>query len=105
MDYDDRFKYLVGGYYGIKSMDDYSSKLYILKDIENYIKEYCKSSEVSVDFKEIAEKIVEETTLREKLQDSLILLNDIKGPIELVIMIKQKIKDCLLYTSPSPRDP
>ena len=34
MDYDDRFRYLVGGYYGIKSMDDYRTKLYILKDRE-----------------------------------------------------------------------
>ena len=81
--------YLDGGF---ERAREYIYK-HILKDIENYIREYCKSSEVSVDFKEIAEKIVEETTLREKLQDSLILLNDIKGPIELVIMIKQKIKE------------
>lgn len=93
MKYDDRFKYLVGGYFGIKAMDEYNSKLYILKDIENYIREYCKLSEEKYDYKSIAEEIYENTSLKEKLQDSLILLNDIKGPIELVIMIKQKIKE------------
>lgn len=93
MKYDDRFKYLVGGYYGIKTMDDYGSKLYILKDIEKYIRDYCKVSDSSTDYKSIADEIYENTSLKEKLQDSLILLNDIKGPIELVIMIKQKIKE------------
>lgn len=90
---DDRFKYLVGGYYGIKSMDDYQSKLYVLKDVEKYIKDYCNSGEEKYDYKSIAEEIYANTSLKEKLQDSLILLNDMKGPIELVIMIKQKIKE------------
>lgn len=93
MKYDDRFKYLVGGYFGIKSMDEYQSKLYILKDVENYIRDYCSKSDEYLDYKSIAEEIFKSTSLKEKLQDSLILLNDIKGPIELVIMIKQKIKE------------
>ncbi len=93
MKYDDRFKYLVGGYFGIKSMDEYQSKLYILKDVENYIRDYCSKSDEDLDYKSISEEIFKSTSLKEKLQDSLILLNDIKGPIELVIMIKQKIKE------------
>ena len=92
MKYDDRFKYLVGGYYGIKTMDEYESKLYILKDIEEYIRNYCQS-DTSIDYKSIADEIYENTSIKEKLQDSLILLHDIKGPIELIIMIKQKIKE------------
>ncbi|MCX4249357.1 MAG: hypothetical protein OSJ65_06320 [Bacilli bacterium] len=92
MKYDDRFKYLVGGYYGIKTMDEYESKLYILKDIEEYIINYCQN-DTSIDYKSIADEIYENTSIKEKLQDSLILLHDIKGPIELIIMIKQKIKE------------
>lgn len=92
MKYDDRFKYLVGGYYGIKTMDEYESKLYILKDIEEYIRNYCQN-DTSIDYKSIADEIYENTSIKEKLQDSLILLHDIKGPIELIIMIKQKIKE------------
>lgn len=92
MKYDDRFKYLVGGYYGIKTMDEYESKLYILKDIEEYIRNYCQN-DASIDYKSIADEIYENTSIKEKLQDSLILLHDIKGPIELIIMIKQKIKE------------
>ena len=40
MDLKDQFKYLVGGYYGITFMDDYPLKVYVLKDIENYIKDF-----------------------------------------------------------------
>lgn len=93
MKYDDNFKYLVGGYYGIKTMDEYQSKLYVLKDVENYIRKYVETMEKDIDYKSIAEEIFENTSRREKLQDSLIVLNDIKGPIELVIMIKRKIKE------------
>ncbi len=93
MKYDDRFKYLVSGYYGIKTMDEYQSKLYILKDIENYIRKYVAVSESGLSYQKIAEEIYEKTTLKEKLQDSLIVLNDIKGPIELVILIKRRIKE------------
>ena len=49
--------------------------------------------DTSIDYKSIADEIYENTSIKEKLQDSLILLHDIKGPIELIIMIKQKIKE------------
>ncbi len=93
MKYDDRFKYLVGGYYGIKTMDEYPSKLFILKEAEDYIKEYVRLSNDACDYKSIAEDIKTTESLKEKLQDSLILLQDINGPIELVLMIKLKIKE------------
>ena len=93
MKYDDRFKYLVGGYFGIKTIDEFSSKLYILKEVENYIRKYVSMSDENINYKEIALEIEKNATLKEKLQDSLILLNDIKGPIELVIIIKRKLKE------------
>ena len=56
MKYDDNFKYMVGGYFGIKTMDEFSSKLYVLKDIENYIKKYVSMSDKNVNYKEIAKE-------------------------------------------------
>ena len=93
MKYDDNFKYMVGGYYGIKTMDEFQSKLYILKEVEEYIKKYVSMSDKNVDYKSIAKEIERSESLKEKLLDSLILLNDMKGPIELIILIKQKIKE------------
>ncbi|MCH5166684.1 MAG: hypothetical protein J1F35_02205 [Erysipelotrichales bacterium] len=93
MKYDDNFKYMVGGYFGIKTMDEYQSKLYFLKEAEEYIKRYVEVSGQDLDYKKIAKEIENNESLKEKLQDSLMLLNDMKGPIELVILIKRKIKE------------
>ena len=41
---------------------------------------------------ELAENL-EKNSLKEKLQDSLILVNEMNGPIDLTLMIKRMIKD------------
>ena len=43
----DEFKYLVGGYYGVMEMDEYDLKVYVLKDIENYIRDFIKENPIS----------------------------------------------------------
>ena len=40
MDLKDQFRYLVGGYFGITYMDEYPQKEFVLKDIENYIRDF-----------------------------------------------------------------
>ena len=44
MNIKDTFKYLVGAYYGIREMDNYELKEYVLKDIENYIRDFVKDN-------------------------------------------------------------
>ncbi len=91
---DDRIKYLLSGYFGIKSMDNYQSKLYYLKEVEKYIKDYLKNCKVDgFDYYELAENIEHNNSLKQKLQDALIVINDMKGPIELELLIKLKIKE------------
>lgn len=93
MKYDDRIKYMLSGYFGIKEISNYERKLFVLKDVERYIKEYLKTNKVDgVNYYELAETI-EKNTLREKIQDSLIVLNEINGPIDLILLIKLKIKE------------
>lgn len=91
---DDRIKYLLSGYFGIKTMDNYGSKLYFLKSVEQYIKDYLKISKVDgINYYELAEEIDHNNSLKSKLQDALIVINDMKGPIELELLIKLKIKE------------
>ena len=93
MKYDDRIKYMLSGYFGIKKMDEYSRKLFVLNDVEKYIKDYLKYNKVEgFDYYALANEI-EKTSLKEKLQDSLILLNEMDGPIDLTLMIKLKVKE------------
>lgn len=90
----DQFKLLVGAYYGVESIDEYKLKVYILKEIENCIKDYIVTNKrEDFDYKKQASIYEEELSLITKLQNSLIVLNNINAPIELVLIIKQKIND------------
>ncbi len=93
MDLKDEFKYLVGGYYGVREMDDYDLKVYILKEVELYIKDYIENNPIDgFNYLEEARKIEDEMSLKTKLQDSLLVLNKINGPSQLIMMIKQRLK-------------
>jgi len=89
----DTFKYLVGGYYGIENMDEYPLKEYILKDIENYILNFIEVNNMDIDYLEEKEKINYELSLKTKLQDSLLVLPKIDAPMELVLLVKKRIKN------------
>lgn len=89
----DQFRYQVGAYYGIEAMDEYDLKVYILKDIENYIRNFIEQNPIlNFDYKEEARKVEDELPLITKLQDSLLILPKIDAPIELILLVKNKIK-------------
>ena len=90
----DEFKYLVGGYYGIVEMDEYDLKVYVLKDIENYIRDYFRDNPISnFSYKEEAEKIKDTKSLKTKLQDSLLVLYKVNADMDLVFMVKKRLKE------------
>ena len=91
MTLEDNFKLLISGYYGIYEMDEYSSKAYILKKLEDYIKEFIQEYPLS-NYKEMKEE-VENQSLKTKLQDSLLVLNKIKGPLELSLLIRNRLNE------------
>ena len=89
----DQFRYLVGGYYGVNLMDEYPLKEYILKDIEKYIKDFVKENPMDeYDLSKEHIDVKDNVSDRVKLQDALIVLNLIKGPIDLVLLIKKELK-------------
>jgi hypothetical protein len=93
MDLKDQYKYFVSAYYGVREMDEYDLKVYVLKDIENYIKDFIEVNPISnFDYRKTAMEIEKEVPLKTKLQDSLLVLNKINGPIELILLIKKRIK-------------
>ena len=93
MELENQFKYLVGGYYGVSLMDIYPLKEYMLKEIEEYIRAVVKENTIKdFDYKKEAEDIKENMSDKTKLQDALIVLNLIKGPMDLVFLIKERLK-------------
>lgn len=94
MTLEDEFKYLVGGYYGVMEMDEYDLKVYVLKDIENYIRAFVKENPIpNFDYRMAAENIKDTMSLRTKLQDSLLVLYKINASMDLVFMIKTRLKE------------
>ena len=91
MDLLDVYKYLIGGYYGVSLIDEYDLKVYVLKEIENYINDWLKSNDLGdVDIKEINDEMSNKDEV-EKLQDAMLVLHQIDGPLDLILIINQRI--------------
>lgn len=88
-----QFRYLVGGYYGVSLMDNYPLKEYVLKDIENYIRNFIEVNPIdNFDYKNEAESIKDNVSEKVKLQDALIVLNKINASMDLVFLVKERLK-------------
>lgn len=94
MEIENVYKYLVGGYYGVSIMDEYPLKEYVLKDIDNYIKDFVLQNPLTgFDYEKEALKIKDTVSDKVKLQDALLVLNIIKGSMDLVFLIKKRLKE------------
>lgn len=95
MTIEDQYRYMISGYYGVKEMDSYELKIYVLKEIENYIREFVRQNPSSnFDFDSEVEKIKEKVSLKTKLQDALLVLNRMDNvPMDLILQIKHKLKE------------
>ena len=90
---ENQFRYLVGGYYGVSLVDEYDLKEYVLKDIENYIKDFIEVNPIDdFDYRMEADLIKDNVSEKTKLQDALLVLNKMNGPMDLVFLIKLKLK-------------
>lgn len=93
MELENQFRYLVGGYYGVRLMDEYPLKEYILKDIENYIRDVIEVNPIeNFNYREEANNVRDTVSDKVKLQDALLVLNLMNGPMDLVFMIKDRLK-------------
>lgn len=94
LELEDQFRILVSGYFGIQEMDEYGLKIYILEDIEDYIKNFLANNPISnFDYKMEAEQILNKLSTKRKLQDAMLVLNKIDGPLDLKLMIKEKLRN------------
>ena len=92
MTLEETYRMLYGGYLGVAEVDEYSSKEYILKEINDYIKEFINTYHLNLDFVSINCEI-EKIDLVRKLQDALLVLNMLEGPLELKLLIMSKLKE------------
>ena len=94
MEIENVYRYLVGGYYGVSLMDEYPLKEFVLNDIEKYIREYIMENPIDdFDYEKEALMIKDSASDRVKLQDALLVLNRMKGSMDLVFLIKRRLKE------------
>ncbi len=91
---EDVYRYMISGYFGVMEMDTYNLKEYVLKDIENYIRDFVKQNPSSnFDFVSEVEKIKDTVPVKTKLQDALLVLNKMdNAPMDLILEIKHRLK-------------
>lgn len=88
------FKCFVEGYYGIREMDEYTLKEYALKDIENYIRDFVSVNKMDTEeCISIAQNVKDNISIKTKLQSSLIILNKMNFSMELILLVKKRIKN------------
>ena len=94
MEIEDTYRYMISGYFGVMEMDTYNLKEYVLKDIENYIRDFVKQNpSSSFDFVSEVEKIKDTVPVKTKLQDALLVLNKMdNAPMDLILDIKHRLK-------------
>ena len=92
MTLEDTYRMLYGAYLGIREMDEYTSKEYVLKDIEKEINNFKKQYNLNLDYLNINNEL-EKLDLIRKLQDAILVLNMIDGPLELELLIRRKLKE------------
>lgn len=87
---EEKLNLLVEAYYGLFEMDEYDLKEFELKklkdEIDNFINEYNINN---FDFESVKNNI----SLKTKLQSLLIVLNKNNGPLELILLVKRRLKD------------
>ena len=92
MTMEDEYKLYVECYYGILLIDEYELKEYELKKIEKLIKNF-ENTYINVPYEKIKEYVKDKVSDKTKLQSSLIVLNNINGPMELILLIREKLKN------------
>ena len=89
----DTYRYLIGGYFGVKEMDEYKTKEYVLKDIKEYIDNYLSINHIDFDVQEEYDDVNNNVSLDTKLHDALLVLPKINAHIDLILLVKEKIKE------------
>ena len=92
MTLEDQYKLLIESYYGIVLMNEYNLKEYALKEIEKLIKDF-ENNYDNIEYSNIREYVKTSVNDKTKLQSALITLNSIDYDIDLILLIKDKIKN------------
>ena len=88
----DVYRYMISGYYGVSLIDEYDLKVYVLKEIDEYIKDWLSENDLgNINILEVNNDVLNNKSEVEKLQDAMLVLHQINGPLDLILIINQRI--------------
>lgn len=93
MKLEDTYRYMIAGRFGVELIEEYKLKEYILIEIDKYIEDFINTNNIDFDIERIKEEVHDTYTDRVKLQDSLLILQSMNAPMELVFLVKAKLKE------------
>ncbi len=89
---EETFSCMVSAYYGVREMDEYKTKEFMLQEIQERIQDFVALHPLNCDMKKVAETIDAKTPLKTKLQDALIILPKLNNSLELILLIKRRLE-------------
>ncbi len=90
----DQYKLLIGAYYGVKYLDEYALKEYLLSDIRKVINDFINENKNSgLNFDELEDTFEQELSRKTKFQDALIVLQNMNASLEAVLLIRARLKE------------
>ncbi len=92
MNIEDTYRYMIAGRFGVELIDEYKLKEYILIDIDKYIDDFINTNSIDFDVEKVKEEVNDTYTDRVKLQDSLLILQSMNADMDLVFLVKSKLK-------------
>ena len=84
-------KMMYGAYLGISELDEYKTKEYVLNDLESLINEYIAKNNIYY-HDEVFEEARKQSLITD-LQDSLIVVKRMNVSMELILLIREKIRN------------
>ncbi len=92
MKLEDTYRYMIAGRFGVELIDEYKLKEYLLIEIDKYIEDFINTNDIDFDVEKVKEEVHDTYTDRVKLQDSLLILQSMNAPMEIVFLVKSKLK-------------
>lgn len=92
MKLEDTYRYMIAGRFGVELIDEYKLKEYLLIEIDKYIEDFINTNDIDFDVEKVKEEVHDTYSDRVKLQDSLLILQSMNAPMEIVFLVKSKLK-------------
>ena len=84
MKLEDTYRYMIAGRFGVELIDEYKLKEYLLIEIDKYIEDFINTNDIDFDVEKVKEEVHDTYSDRVKLQDSLLILQSMNAPMEIV---------------------